>query len=384
MDAILENGKSALASQKVVINRVTFEDVLDSSHKAFSVPKTTLPTVQTGAELLYRLANIEAFEEWKPLMATTIERVSRLAPGAQEIEVAEAYGPLSNAAAEELAEIERRIGARSTGALRSLLQQSPGQIAESLRTYLLVPFQRLIRQFRVKSLQVQRSYDLSKETRDDIHDLLGAHLDYLTPLFKRVQGLTAAKLEQARDRLAIVLPILKNELRASFVPGGRFGLPYIIGALISGILSEFINPNRVPISPGTDQIDVGARAPIEVLDKCLGRLQAEGLNFSDQKIRDIISMRAEAEKVSMINRLAKMTPEEKKVELMKKRLGLGDWAVGGTKAIYQYDPEQYERERAQRSEMGLAEFGGVPGGVDEYGGGGEGGYDNDQMAADDY
>ena len=168
------------------------------------------------------------------------------------------------------------------------------------------------------------------------------------------------------------------------MPGGRFGLPYIIGALISGILSEFINPNRVPISPGTDQIDVGARAPIEVLDKCLGRLQAEGLNFSDQKIRDIISMRAEAEKVSMINRLAKMTPEEKKVELMKKRLGLGDWAVGGTKAIYQYDPEQYERERAQRSEMGLAEFGGVPGGVDEYGGGGEGGYDNDQMAADDY
>jgi hypothetical protein len=94
--------------------------------------------------------------------------------------------------------------------------------------------------------------------------------------------------------------------------------------------------------------------------------------------------RAEAEKVSMINRLAKMTPEEKKVELMKKRLGLGDWAVGGTKAIYQYDPEQYERERAQRSEMGLAEFGGVPGGADDYGGGGEGGYDNDQMAADDY
>ena len=387
MDAIMENGKMALATQKVVINRTTFEDVLDSSHKAFSVPKLTLPTVQTGAELLARLAALDVFEEWKPLMAATIERVSRLTPAAEEIEVAEAYGPLSNAAAEELGEIERRIGARSTGALRSLLQQSPGQIAESLRTYLLVPFQRLLKQFRVKSLQVQRSYELAPGARDDLHRLLETHLEYLGPLTKRVQGLTAAKLEQARDRLGLVLPILKNELRASFVPGGRFGLPYIIGALISGILSEFINPNRVPTGPDVGQIDLGARAPIQILDVCLNRLQMEGLGFSEQQVRDMISRRAEAEKVAMIGRLAKMTPEEKKVELMKKRLGLGDWAVGGTKAIYQYDPDQYERERAQRADMGL-DFGVVGGGPDEeFGGGGagaEGGYDNDQMAAEDY
>jgi len=377
-DAILENGKMALATQKVVINRTTFDDVLDSSHKAFSVPKITLPTIKTGAELLIRLSTLEVFEEWKPLMAATIERVSRLSPGAEEIEVAEAYGPLSDSAVEELAEIERRIGGRSTGALRNLFKQSPGQIAESLRTYLLVPFQRLLSKFRVKSLQVQRSYDLAVGARDDLHGLLEGHLEYLGTLTKRVKGLTEDKLRQARDRLSLVIPILKNELRASFVPGGRFGLPYIIAALLSGILSEFINPNRVPENSSVDKIDVGARAPIQILDVCLNQLQIEGLNLSEQQIRDMISRRAEAEKVSMINKLAKMTPEEKKVELMKKRLGLGDWAIGGTKAIYQYDPEQYERERAQRAEMGLGEE--VAGG----GAGAEGGYDNDQMAADDY
>jgi hypothetical protein len=73
---------------------------------------------------------------------------------------------------------------------------------------------------------------------------------------------------------------------------------------------------------------------------------------------------------------------------MKKRLGLGDWAVGGTKAIYQHDPDQYERERAQRADMGL-DFGvaAAAGPEEEFGGGGagaEGGYDNDQMAAEDY
>jgi hypothetical protein len=373
MDAILENGKMALATQNVVINRTTFDDVLDSSHKAFSVPRITLPKIQTGAELLVRLSTLELFEEWKPLMAATLERVARLSATPDEIEVADAYGPLSNAAAEELVEIERRIGGKSTTALRNILQQSPGQIAESFRTYLLIPFQRTLSSFRVKSLRVQRSYDLATGTRDDLHELLETHLDYLGDLSKRSKGLTEAKLKQARDRLSIVIPILKNDLRASFVPGGRFGLPYIVGAMLSGIISEFINPNRVPDGPEIGQIDLGAKATIQILDVCLNRLQVEGLKFSDQQVRDMISRRAEAEKVSMINKLAKMTPEEKKVELMKKRLGLGDWAIGGTKAIYAYDPEQYERERAQRDEMGL--------GMEVVG---EGGYENDQMAADDY
>ena len=61
-----------------------------------------------------------------------------------------------------------------------------------------------------------------------------------------------------------------------------------------------------------------------------------------------------------------------------KRLGLGDWAVGGTKAIYKYDAEQYERERVQRIEMGFGET--VMGG----GQGQEEGYNFQQIEADDY
>jgi hypothetical protein len=204
-------------------------------------------------------------------------------------------------------------------------------------------------------------------------------LDYLEPLSRRVQGLCLSKLEYARNALSMVLPIIKNEVRAAFLPGGKFGSPYILGALITGILSEFIDPNRVPTAEA-GSIDLGARAPIQILDVCLGRLQVEGLNFTEQQVRDMIARRSEIEKVAMINRLARMTPEEKKVELMKKRLGLGDWAVGGTKAIYAYDPDQYERERAQRSEMGMEDFGaaGAPAT------GEEGGYDADQMAAEDY
>jgi hypothetical protein len=391
IDGILTKGRAALQTQNVVITKATFEDVLDAAHNACKVPKVVLARPVAGIDLFVRLMEMqpEPFEGWRAIMAATMEKVSRLPPVAQEIDVAEAYGPLSNAAVEDYNELGRRIGAKSVDALRGVLQQSPGQIAESLRTYLLVPFQRLIVRFKVTSLRVQKGYDLSTGTKDDIHRALEAHLGYLDSLSKRVAGFTLAKLQQARDRLALVLPILKEEVRATFLPGGQFGLSYLVSCLILGILSEFIDPNRVPQSTTEGiTVDAGARAPIQVLDICLGRLQIEGLNFTEQQIRDMIARRAEAEKVAMIGRIASMTPEEKKVELMKKRLGLGEWAVGGTKAIYAYDPEQYERERGQREVMGLAEFGAVAGAPDEdYGGGGagaEGGYDAEQMAADDY
>lgn len=394
VDGILTKGKAALQTQNVVITKATFEDVLDAAHTACLVPKVVLSKPVAGIDLFVRLMELqpEPFEGWRAVMAATMEKVSRLPPAAQEIDVAEAYGSLSNAAVEDFAELGRRIGAKSVDALRGVLQQSPGQIAESLRTYLLVPFQRLIVRFKTESLRVQKSYDLASGTEQDLHRSLGVHLDYLDTLSKRVAGFTLAKLQQARNRLALVLPILKEEVRASFLPGGQFGLSYLVSCLVLGILSEFIDPNRVPLSSTEGiTVDAGARAPIQILDVCLGRLQVEGLNFTEQQVRDMISRRAEAEKVAMIGRIAKMTPEEKKVELMKKRLGLGDWAVGGTKAIYAYDPEQYERERGQREEMGLADFG-VAGAqaqadADAYGGGGagaEGGYDAEQMAADEY
>ena len=380
-DDRLVQGRTALETQNVVVNRTTFDDVLDATHQAYKVPKPLVTAPRSGMQLFARLAELdpEPFDGWRALIASTVERVASIPPGATEIDVADAYGPMSNAAAAEYTELERRLGPKSVGALRSTMSQSPGQIVESLRTYILVPFQRLIVSFRIRSLKVQRSYDLASGTRDDLHGILEKHLDYLETLSKRVQGLCLAKLTSARNILSSVLPIIKNEVRAAFLPGGKWGIQYVLSSLITGILSEFIDPNRVPRNTEVSSIDLGARAPIQILDVCLGRLQAEGLNFSEDQVRDMISRRAEVEKVAMINRLARMAPDEKKMELMKKRLGLGDWAVGGTKAIYTYDPEQYERERAQRSEMGLGE--------DTYGGGGEGaegGYDNNELAADEY
>jgi hypothetical protein len=100
--------------------------------------------------------------------------------------------------------------------------------------------------------------------------------------------------------------------------------------------------------------------------------------------------------MTFINDVDIMSPEEKKSELMMKRLGIGKWSIGGTKAITTLDPEQLERERVKRIEMGIGDFITDEATVahanrllqdDAFGGGGdgaEGGYDVGQQSADDF
>ena len=70
---------------------------------------------------------------------------------------------------------------------------------------------------------------------------------------------------------------------------------------------------------------------------------------------------------------------------MQKKLGLGDWSVGGTKSIYAYNSDQYERERDQRAEMGFRD----QSQTDRFNKLKEeqnmdSGYDNQQINSDDY
>jgi hypothetical protein len=176
------------------------------------------------------------------------------------------------------------------------------------------------------------------------------------------------------------------------------GVNYLVAGLVAGVLGEFINPNIIPdgVSGTGGTVEATARVPISILEVCLSRLQLEGLAFTEDEIRDLIARRNDAEKILFVTRQDKMSPEEKKADLMMKRLGLGSWSIGGTKAVSTLDPDMLDREREQRIEMGLGDFAMDPEAAaaaaallhdDAFGGGGlgaEGGYDMDQTAADDY
>jgi hypothetical protein len=91
----------------------------------------------------------------------------------------------------------------------------------------------------------------------------------------------------------------------------------------------------------------------------LNKYRKERLSYDDKQLREIIAIRNEKERTNIIAEFDKMTQEERAVELTMKRLGMGRWAVGGTKAIYAYDPEHYDRERIERERAGIIDFPGL-------------------------
>jgi hypothetical protein len=400
LDSQILKGKTALESQRIKFDKASFEDVLDASHRAFTVtvPERRVPTL--GMSLLQKLAEMdpEPFEGWRMLMSNVLVGVSKLPPdgSADELAVAEAYGALSDQTVDVLADIQRRLGADAASALTAVLKQSVTQCCESIRTYFLLPFQRLVVGFKPTAFKVQSSYDLPPETRDDVHTALGLHLGYLEQVKKHVKGYTAMKLDVARSRLATVLPVLQREVRAGILPGGAMGLSYLVGSLILGILGEFINPNVVPAGAGAGiggAVDATARVPLNILELCITRLKTEGLNFTEEQIRDMIARRDQMELRLFIKKL-ELPPDEKKMALRIKRLGLKEWGKGAAN-VYTLNADQYERDREQRLAMGLVDFGQDPAtaaalaalsAADAYGGGGAGaeaGYDVAQYGADD-
>jgi hypothetical protein len=400
VDAIITNGKSALESQKIVVDRGTFENVLDAAHTKFHVDMPERVQPATGTALLAKIISLEPepFEGCRRILSETIGLVARLTPKADEVAIAEAYSPISNHMVEILGDMQRRLGAGAAKTLQNLLKQSPTQIVESMRTYFLVPFQRLILGFRPSSLKIPKSYMLPKDIEDKVNSSLEAHLAYLQTVQKTVKGYTEIKLKQAQKQLAALLQMIQGDIRAQLVPGGVMGVSYLVGGLVAGVLGEFINPNIIPdgVSGTGGAIETTARVPLSILEVCLSRLQLEGLTLTEDEIRDLIARRNDAEKILFVTRQDKMTPEEKKSDLMMKRLGLGSWAIGGTKAVSTLDPDMLDREREQRIEMGLGDFALDPEAAanamallqdDVFGGGGmgaEAGYDMDQTAADDY
>jgi len=84
---------------------------------------------------------------------------------------------------------------------------------------------------------------------------------------------------------------------------------------------------------------------------------ANTYQMNADQIAEAIHVRAELEKAGFIDKFDKLDRELRKVELMKKKLKIGDWAVGTLKNMFSYDADFFEFEREQRAAMGLPEYG---------------------------
>jgi len=71
------------------------------------------------------------------------------------------------------------------------------------------------------------------------------------------------------------------------------------------------------------------------------------LNISNKEIKDNILKAKEREKSKITKRLGDMSKEEREVENIMKNQRLGRWNLGQTRALFEYDADQYEKERVE-------------------------------------
>ena len=387
--------ESLLREQDIEVTDVTFKQLLNVVHQVNSVlskPTYIIYLNKATKEVYTALFSLEPspFVDWKELINNLFTSLEKLG-STKDKESLESYSEISIRYRSYMDTIKTYIGEKAHNYLEKILDQPISQIVDSVRSSLLITLQRILKGFNTDKLVIQKSYGFKyvddKNIVNDIHNMLKLHTDYLRNMYQTLTGIGKAKIEYGVLRLAMLLNSFKKSIRGPMLPGGSVAVEYILKTGIAGILYEMMNINMSV--PDTyleeDSIIDTSSLPKEVVSELILRYESETFRLTEEEIKLAIAVRNEKEKVSFINKLDKLSPEEKRLELMQKKLGLGDWSVGGTKSIYAYNSEQYERERNQRVEMGIRDqsqydmFNKIKEEQNM-----DSGYDNQQINSDDY
>ena len=87
------------------------------------------------------------------------------------------------------------------------------------------------------------------------------------------------------------------------------------------------------------------------------------LNVSSETINKNVLKTKTKEKEQIVKRLGDLTVEQREIEDIMKNSSLGDWSLGRTKAIFEYDENQYDKEREKMDQDALMEL--RSGGLDD-------------------
>jgi hypothetical protein len=329
------------------------------------------------------------FPEWQEILSATLEGIRRLPPTAQKDEIAQAVGPLSLLAHEFEDQVHQGRRLSVARPLMATLVDLPwSNFFAVVQTYFIVPMKRVLVQFKALDVAIEYRIELSEQhVKKDIEPFL--EREYLS---KWEAVATDPRLELAREKLQhfmeqwrVLVPFAQR-IRPSAVPPRVLG--YVKKVLWYGILATLLDSTAVSMGSQLAMASVSdpsAGKILEIMMVLLKKFNDEKLSFNEKEIKDMMAVREEMERTSVIKRFHKMTDEEKAVEKMNKVLGLGDWAVGGTKLIYAYDQDYYDQERVKREEAGIYDPTDVSSSHDEWGAPvvEEEGYDVNQHADDD-
>ena len=395
MDAAIltaEQGLIAIESQGIEVNKETFEDLLNETHRVNSFKSRLTSEIPGPLDNWTALMSIEPepAEGYRAVMAVTQTELTKLPPDAKEVDVALALSEFSTLAETMEQKLKTRIPPTQHEVFDTLIKGGAGSVMRFLQSYALVPLSQFSTKRSPKTI-VPKSWNLSWQHQLDVEALLVAHRGYITKFNKiDVTPWLKAKVETLILQTRSILQQLEN-LRPLQIPGGIQTYEYFLKFCLYSPLANFVDPNTLPIAKDAEapssHVEQQALFPAKFISDMVNRFKEEGLSLTPEQIRELIAKRNEMEKANILRKMTDMPRAQKDITKIQMKLGIGEWAVGGTKAIYAYDKERYDIEKDQRAQAGIQDFPGMGAGeaqVDGLGyfedGGDEEGYiDDDEL-----
>jgi hypothetical protein len=412
----IDHIRTLFEQQGVQINEDTFTDLLDQTHRNYAV-KPLKPVDHKGvfdALREFALLDPAPVSGWPAVMENLITAFASLRADYSLADVTEALSELSRLGKDAYDFIASRlVDKKVLNALQDIIsfepsqiQEKPSEIAEILNSYFILPFQRLLNNVDPSILRKLPSdlYNLIKNSQSHIEDINGIidESNFVLRQFISDFGPQRNELAKAKMKLFIAqisqIPAILRKVMIMSLPGAERTFKYLIQVLVFGPISQLLNPNELPSVRYTQSAssairDAGsARLLNQVVVVSLTKYNSEKLVYSAEMIQQLLEDRAEKERMKVLDDFDRLSTDERALEMEMKRQGLGKWAVGGTKAIREYDSDRYEIEKIERKQAGNLDFNfsyfdpnhlEVPGGRTQRNDVGQG-YDTAYVDDDDY
>ncbi len=387
----------AVGSLEGQVTAENFHALEDAIHTRKSVAPYIFPGQKPLAEVLAQMldelrgANLSAtmVTEWVSLQ-DTMARIQRdgLGEGPRRRQAFAAFARARDVAAERLGErMTELLGARPsqvatasvTAALEALAvvtkQAEGAQGARNILTFLVVPMEQVATGFRNEKPRVNKWFPkVAKSHRDLLHTIWDAQNTVVrngeVALSELREPVRAVVVEALKRVAAWMGPWLQHWLH-EFRPGaggsgsseGFVGseMTFVLQWSLLGALMACVTDESPLLAGGAVDIRRAAMKFFQgfFVDALrVARGFVEKTQMSAKQIQEALLARQELERAEFIRRFDVLDRDMRQVELIKKRLKIGDWAVGTMKNLFQYDADFFEFERGQRAAMGLPEFAG--------------------------
>ena len=355
-----DQGRMAIESQGIDVSKDSFEDLLNETHRVNSFKTKLLLEIPGQLDNWIKLTEMdpEPAEDFRAMMSRTQAELMKLPPDAKAVEVAVALSDFSTFVTDLEERFKARISVAQHAIFDQIIKDGSESIIRFLQSYVIVPLKQFISK-RAANPVIPKTWELSWQHQMDVEGLLKEHRSYLTK-FNKVQATPwlTAKVDTVLQQTRATLDALMS-LRPLQIPGGDQTFGFFMKMCLYAPLANFADPNVQPLTVAeapSSQVEQHALFPARFISEMAARFKVEGSHLTPEQIRELIAERNEKEKANIIKKMNDMSRAGKDIEKIKIKLGIGEYAVGGTKAIYAYDQERYDIEREERAQAGIIDF----------------------------